>query len=165
MRLYKLHRCYFILGALVTLFSYSQEVMAERLKRDACKGLTKQKNALIKAGAAKNMKKGPDWAKNNLNEAALAEIKSFIDISEKLIFQCNQKGLQVAGKPEEALVKKKETKFIKSTAPLPARRPASSVFKKIKRDEIKNKKVTAKRLKSSQLPSSTDDRDFLESLN
>ncbi len=93
---------------------YTAELRAERLDVQTCLALKTEKAALIEGGTKEHMSKGAEWAKANLAEEALNNIKRYITITEKLNFRCH-------------FVKPKVTANINnkslSSIPLPIRKP------------------------------------------
>jgi hypothetical protein len=53
-----------------------------------CDKLRAESTTLISRGVPKLMEKGPEWAKANLDQTKLADIKRMIEVSEQLTFRC-----------------------------------------------------------------------------
>jgi hypothetical protein len=70
---------------------------AKPLDKKTCKVLVTEKKSLTARGVAKQMAKGPLWAKENLTSAQLTQIKRYITVDEQLKFRC-QKALKVHAK-------------------------------------------------------------------
>lgn len=60
----------------------------KELDKAICKGLTKEKATLVLSGVPQTMKKGHDWAEDNLDQSGLNDIKRYIYIEEQLLFRC-----------------------------------------------------------------------------
>ena len=63
-------------------------VHATPLDADACAKLKIERGVLEQAGVRGNMAKGAEWAKANLSEDKLQQIKRVIDLDGQLLFRC-----------------------------------------------------------------------------
>ena len=76
---------------------------AEPLDKDACGKLQAERASLIVLGVDKEFAKGADWAKANLNQADLDQLRRYLTIDEQLKFRCGlaMVTLHVPDEPEE----------------------------------------------------------------
>ncbi len=79
---------------LIAIFITPHIAMGESLGKKQCNALKLRKKTLARAGAVKNMARGPAWAKKKLNAKQLQDIKSLIGVSEQLLFRCGHKTMQ-----------------------------------------------------------------------
>lgn len=75
-------------------------VHATPLDADACAKLKIERGVLEQAGVRYNMAKGAEWAKANLSEDKLQQIKRVIDLDGQLLFRCT--GQRLVELPAEA---------------------------------------------------------------
>lgn len=101
---------------------------SEPLDKAACIELAAEKEKYIKSGIEQTFKKGAEWAKANLSEASLQQVKEYLTVEEKLLFRCpNLKGKARAALPKAtAKIVAKSTpttakKTLTITIPLPVR--------------------------------------------
>ena len=66
----------------------TSDITAEELDKAICLGLKKEKGTLVRSGIPQTMKKGHDWAQDNLDQTGLNDIKRYIYIEEQLLFRC-----------------------------------------------------------------------------
>lgn len=76
------------------LFAHSGPVFAKPLDRDACAALQKEHETLVDPNMAADLKKGADWAKDNLGQLRLQKIARLFVVEERLAFGC--RGFAVA---------------------------------------------------------------------
>jgi len=109
---------------------------SEPLDKAACIELEAVKKKYIKSGIEQTFKKGAEWAKANLSEASLQEVKAYLTNEEKLLFRCpSMKGKARAALPKatsKIVAKSTPTtakKTVSVTIPLPVRpsRPENAV--------------------------------------
>ena len=76
---------------------------AEPLDKEACGKLQAERASLIVLGVDKEFAKGADWAKANLPQAELDQLKRYLIIDEQLKFRCGLATvtLQVPDEPED----------------------------------------------------------------
>jgi hypothetical protein len=67
---------------------------AEALDGPACNQLKNEQERLAAEGLKTDMLRGPEWAKSNLPQAKLDQIRHLMDVEEQLLFRC-----PVAAKP------------------------------------------------------------------
>lgn len=67
---------------------------AARLDQTACDGLRVEQGRLVDAGARRNLERGPDWARSNLNPDALEQVRKLMELNEQLIFRCTEPALR-----------------------------------------------------------------------
>ncbi|MGH1349316.1 MAG: hypothetical protein ACRBBN_00695 [Methyloligellaceae bacterium] len=79
---------------IIAIFILPNIAFAESLSKKQCAALKKRKQTLARAGAVKNMARGPAWAKKKLSPKALQDIKSLIGVSEQLLFRCGHRTMQ-----------------------------------------------------------------------
>jgi|GEM_PF-5329013 len=63
------------------------------LDKESCAKLKAEEAELEQAGVRASMSRGPEWAKNNLAPAQLAQIRRLIEVEEQLLFRCHGKPL------------------------------------------------------------------------
>ena len=61
---------------------------SEALDKAACIELGAVQDKYIKSGIEQTLKKGAEWAKANLSEASLQEVKEYLIVEENLLFRC-----------------------------------------------------------------------------
>jgi hypothetical protein len=66
----------------------SSPLVAAPLEKEACDQLQTEKQSLVQQGVEKDMEKGPEWAKANLQPVRLDLVKRYIAVSEQLKFRC-----------------------------------------------------------------------------
>ena len=76
---------------------------AEPLDKDACGKLQAERASLVVLGVDKEFAKGADWARANLPQAELDQLKRYLTIDEQLKFRCGlaMVTLQVPDEPED----------------------------------------------------------------
>jgi hypothetical protein len=76
---------------------------AEPLDKEACGKLQAERASLIVLGVDKEFAKGADWAKANLPQPELDQLKRYLTIDEQLKFRCGlaMVTLQVPDEPED----------------------------------------------------------------
>lgn len=98
---------------------------AEPLDGAACAELEATRQKHIKSGIEKTFKKGVEWAKANLSEDSLEDIKEYLTVQDMLLFRCKD-----AKAPQSPILEKTDasgatteasTKADISTIPLPVR--------------------------------------------
>lgn len=77
-----------VLCAAANLLLAASSVRAEPLDEPACNRLKNEQARLASEGLKTDMLRGPAWAKANLPQAKLDEIKQLMDIEEQLAFRC-----------------------------------------------------------------------------
>lgn len=112
---------------LLAIMAVPSTSSGEPLDEAACAELGAIRQKHMKSGIEQTFKKGVEWAKANLSEAALAEIKEYLTVEDKLLFRCKE----VAAKVKAPEVSEKtdtrsattgaSTKTIISKTPLPVR--------------------------------------------
>lgn len=97
--------------------------LATPLSSQKCTELRKLRTELIKSPSVKQMAKGFEWVKANLEGEDLLPIQNFIETEEQLRFRCKKKGKMAALKNKKPKQKKiKEKQKVKKTPPLPERK-------------------------------------------
>ena len=76
------------LAALGFTFIQSQQLAAVPLDIEACDKLVKEEHDLERAGARANLAKGPQWAKANLPQDKIEQVKRLIEVEEQVAFRC-----------------------------------------------------------------------------
>ena len=71
----------------VTLIE-ARKVAAVPLEIEACDKLVKEEADLERAGARTNLAKGPQWAKANLPQDKIEQIRRLIEVDEQVAFRC-----------------------------------------------------------------------------
>lgn len=66
---------------------------AAQLDKDACALLKTEQAQLEQGGMRGSMGKGPDWAKANLAQEKLEQIRRLIEVDEQLLFRCGGRPL------------------------------------------------------------------------
>jgi len=139
----------FLVSLLVSVLVFTQNGQAAKTKKnpdqriEKCNNLTKELKALKSEQAVKNMAKGFEWVKANMEGEALLPIKQYLEVSEKIKFQCPQ-----AKRKKNTVKKKSNAKNPKSVnikhrnPPPPKRKKTSNPPKKIKKNKPKNNKNT-----------------------
>jgi hypothetical protein len=80
----------FACGALLTAFALrSVPANAAPLEKAECEKLKAEKKSLVVLGVEKNMAKGPEWVKANLEASQLDLIKRYLTVDEQLKFRCH----------------------------------------------------------------------------
>lgn len=124
------------LGAATALTLTSHLAVAEMLDEPACNQLKNEQQRLAAEGLKTEMLHGPDWAKANLPNSRLEEIKHLMEVEEQIAFRCPlppppKAAEPAAASPDEdgavpkATKRKKAKKSEEATAPdAPADQPA-----------------------------------------
>ncbi len=83
-------RCAAVLATVMmaALWAVGTPVAAAPLDAEECGRLAEEHKVLVGAGIEAQLEKGPDWARDNLDEAQLDRIKQFLAIEEQLQFRC-----------------------------------------------------------------------------
>ncbi len=104
-------------------FGSSVAVGAEPLSKDACDAVEAEHAILVLAGLPEIVKKGPAWAKVNLDPARMNEVARYIEVKEQLLFRCGhdkkRAAATAAGGQDAAGDRDRER-----APPLPQRKPA-----------------------------------------
>jgi hypothetical protein len=80
----------FACGALLTAFALRPvPANAAPLEKAECEKLKAEKKSLVVLGVEKNMAKGPEWVKANLEASQLDLIKRYLTVDEQLKFRCH----------------------------------------------------------------------------
>lgn len=88
------------LAALGITLGEARRVAAVPLEIEACDKLVKEEAELERAGARVNLAKGPQWAKANLSQDKIEQIRRLIEVDEQVAFRC----LRTKPLPAESLV-------------------------------------------------------------
>lgn len=148
--------------ALLPLFA-TGPAKAQRLSSEVCTHLAAEYKRLKSDPAVKNMAKGHEWVKANMEEAARLPIKHYIEIEEKLRFQCRSRG------KKSPVAKFKQVKKPKglSRKNLPKKKPAQTAKKPkpTTKPPIKKQPKPKKVKKSStKLKKDTQETNLIEDL-
>lgn len=81
------------LVALIAAVAALTQARAAPLDGETCAKLESEQSQLENAGIAKEMAKGPAWAKANLAPEKLERVRRFIEIQEQLLFLCRKGAL------------------------------------------------------------------------
>jgi hypothetical protein len=102
---------------------------AEPLDKDACGKLQAEKASLIVLGVDKEFSKGADWAKANLPQAELDQLKRYLTIDEQLKFRCGlaMVTLQVPDEPEDG--EEDDNASTSHSVPVPHKRDQAAAVK------------------------------------
>jgi hypothetical protein len=102
---------------------------AEPLDKDACGKLQAEKASLIVLGVDKEFSKGADWAKANLPQAELDQLKRYLTIDEQLKFRCGlaMVTLQVPDEPEDG--EEDDNASTSHSVPVPHKRDQAAATK------------------------------------
>ncbi len=94
--------------AAVLLAAGSSGVWAAPLDKKTCNGLNEELSGMLGAGVGADMERGPEWAKANLGEEKLKDIRHLIELEEQLEFRCGiARGRTVAKTPAATPPEKK----------------------------------------------------------
>lgn len=74
--------------SLIVVLALPQVTAADPLDEPACTNLRKEQTKLLADGLQTDMQRGPEWAKANLPQAKLDQIKHLMDVEEQLAFRC-----------------------------------------------------------------------------
>lgn len=85
-----------VLTSITAALTWAEHVSAAPLEADACANLTAERAGLVSQGVEGDMAKGAQWARQNLPETRLSQIKRLIEVNEQLSFRC---GLMVTARP------------------------------------------------------------------
>jgi hypothetical protein len=83
-----------VLAAMLALKVLAVGAAAARLDPTACDGLRVEQSRLVDAGVRRNLERGPDWARSNLNPDALEQVRKLMELNEQLIFRCTEPALR-----------------------------------------------------------------------
>lgn len=83
---FRLSQLLFLVG--ITVGIISAPLMAAPLEKEACDQLQTEKQSLTQQGVEKDMEKGPEWAKANLQPTRLELVKRYISVNEQIKFRC-----------------------------------------------------------------------------
>ncbi len=86
----------FALASLAGSIVSAAGASAAPLEPEACASLTTERATLVSQGVEGDMSKGAMWARQNLPESRLSQIKRLIEVNEQLSFRC---GLMVTARP------------------------------------------------------------------
>lgn len=111
---------------------------AAPLSKETCKSLKAELRVLQQTEAIKNMSKGFEWVKENMQEEERLPIKQFLSVTEQLQFQC---------RPPRAAPKAKKPKTVRID--LPIKKPPE-VEKKSKLKENAKQPATSAALRGQQ---------------
>ncbi len=114
---------------------------AAKLGKEDCKALSEQLKELKKHPAVKNMAKGFEWIKANMEPEDLAPIKTYLEVDEQVKFRCPKKR-----KPKAKTVKAKpgvKQKAVSSKDPAKKNKKKKPVRKKTKKVNKKQVKKTS----------------------
>ncbi len=64
---------------------------AKPLEYDNCQELKTEQRTLRNAGVERNMRRGPDWAKANLTDEDLGQVRRYLTVEELIRFRCGIK--------------------------------------------------------------------------
>jgi hypothetical protein len=115
-----------VTALLLAVLAAPAGVLAEPLAKEACDKLVAEKQSLTMLGVDKEYAKGADWAKANLAQGELNNLKRFLTIDEQLKFRCGMAvvTLQVTDEPEDG--DDDEGGAAGAGVPLPERRDESA---------------------------------------
>lgn len=108
---------------LLSVLLFAQSAQAAKTKKknnqriERCQNLSKELKTLKSDEAVKNMSKGFEWVKANMDGEALLPIKQYLEISEEIKFQCPQpkrKKPITKNKPKSKKAKSVNLKQVKS---------------------------------------------------
>lgn len=116
-------------GAAVLVWLGTGPGLAEPLAKEACEALKGEHAGLVQAGLPDVLTKGPEWGRDNLDKARLAQVRRYIELEELLGFRCGlaraRLTLPVAEEdvPSVPPAEKGETKDKPVAAPKPGHKP------------------------------------------
>ena len=123
-----------LLIAVLACLCLPQSGFAAALDADSCSKLKVQQDEMEKAGLKDLVGKGPEWAKANLPQEKLNDIKRWIEVDEQLLFRCPGRHLVnlplEPDPPPPPPAEDKKPDGEKADAPVVAPRPAAPVEKK-----------------------------------
>ncbi len=155
--------------ALAVMIILPFTAQAERLSKRECKLLQQQKGILVKGGASKNMGRGVKWVRKNLDKPALDDLKQYIQISEKLLFQCGHTTMQHVNlrnkrpaKPKKPAKKKQNANQATDSA-VPGQKKKKSTSGSVKSSANKKSRVaeTKKNQKKDKVSNNDSDIGFM----
>lgn len=147
--------------ALAVMIILPFTAQAERLSKRECKLLQQQRGILVKGGASKNMGRGTKWVKKNLSKPALEDLKQYIEISEKLLFQCGHTTMKHVNlrtkrpaRPKKPAKKKQKTSQDADGAP---KKKTKSTSSSVKSSANKNSRIaTTKKVSKKETVSNNE---------
>lgn len=92
------------------------------LTHSDCKALQADKADAVQQGLARDIARGPEWAKTNLGADRLREILRLIEIEELLTFRC-EKVFEIASKEKQLKDREAARRLGIKIPPLPGKNP------------------------------------------
>lgn len=77
-----------VVVTVMALWAALTPAAAAPLDAEECGRLAEEHKVLVGAGIEAQLAKGPDWGRDNLDQAQLDRIKQFLAIEEQLRFRC-----------------------------------------------------------------------------
>lgn len=140
----KAYSCFLFKVILFSVLSFGvstlfvSPILAAKLSKEECKVLSDQLKELKKQPAVKNMAKGFEWVKANMEPEELTPIKTYLELDEQLKFRCPKKrkpkAKTVNTKPkvkQKAVGSKEPDKQVKK------KKPVQKKKKKVKKKQVK----------------------------
>lgn len=116
-----------LLAGLVAGFLWAAPgpVAAAPIDKAGCDRLEMERKALLVLGIDKYFENGLEWARANLTVADLNLVKRYLDVYERLKFQC-QEEVEIVESDLEGEVSDDETVADEFAPPLPVRKPVEA---------------------------------------
>ncbi|MEZ5815681.1 MAG: hypothetical protein R3D44_01185 [Hyphomicrobiaceae bacterium] len=112
-----------VAAALLAALTAAEASVADQLPAEACAAVAGEHAKLVAAGLPDMVKKGPEWAKANLQAGQIKDVARFIKLQEELLFRCGYDKRRTL--PGEEGDEAGDVKASDGGPPLPRRKPAS----------------------------------------
>ncbi|MGF1621280.1 MAG: hypothetical protein ACFCUR_11775 [Rhodomicrobiaceae bacterium] len=100
-------------------------VAAAPIDKEGCDRLEMERKALLVLGIDRYFENGIEWARANLTVADLNLVKRYLDVYERLKFQCKEE-VEIVGSDLQGEVSDDETIADELSPPLPVRKPVEA---------------------------------------
>lgn len=89
-------------AATLALICVVGSVRSEPFEKERCDALAEEHGKLVAGGVPEVVRKGPQWAADNVSAERVKEARRFLALEEALLFRCGHAKLRAAPPPPEA---------------------------------------------------------------
>jgi len=108
----------------VALSLLTNQALAKERSLDECRKLERERKNLVSQGIVKDLDKGPEWARTNLPANRVTKIIRYLNIYEKIQFQCQTVFAQAEAREAARIANEKAKALaLANIPPPPEKRP------------------------------------------